>query len=64
MCRGLSTRLGHNRMPPSSSKAADFANSWEIHPSRVVIHRLPDGQPHKLGAGMEQSWADSQRGQC
>ena len=51
ICRGLGSRLGHHRMPSSSSKASDSANRWEIHPSRVVIDRLPDGQLHKLGSG-------------
>ena len=51
ICRGLGSRLGHYRMPASSSKASDSANRWEIHPSRVVIDRLPDGQLHKLGSG-------------
>ena len=53
MCRGLGSRLGHYRMPSSSSSASDSANRWEIHPSRVVIDRLPDGQLHKLGSGRQ-----------
>ena len=60
----LGSRLGHHRMPSTSSEASDSANCWEIHLSRVVIDRLPDGQLHKLRSGMEQCLAGSQHGQC
>ena len=44
--------MGHTRLPSRGSQSgSDAPVRWEIHPSRVVIDRLPDGNLHKLGSG-------------
>ena len=44
--------MGHGRLSSKGSgTGSEVSLRWEIHPSRVVIDRLPDGTLHKLGSG-------------
>ena len=45
--------MGLAQAPSNKDSGSMAPVQWEIHPSRVVVDRLPDGQLHKLGSGMQ-----------
>ena len=51
--RPVSSRTGLSQAPSNRDSGSMAPVQWEIHPSRVVVDRLPDGQLHKLGSGMQ-----------
>ena len=50
MCRS-EAKEGPDALPSASSESSAGSAQWEMHPSRLVVDRLPCGQLNKLGSG-------------